>query len=286
MNSIELDFNEAQYKFLDKYGTNDILVALRGMIEYVGYVRSHNNELYDDVFLKLAMRYNNILDENNHSLRRIKINLPSIFSIYEQEVILEMSYEDEIWTEEVTIGQGSAFICEKNNFITNYHVVDNLIKIFNDNKDCINPDVTITFYVFDHYNNKVKLNLKIKELDKKIDYIIFEILNNEILKKYKSLNKSNEVIKIDKREFTLYGFPQYREGNNITASAAQIISLGVKQIKDDPMFIAINAQILEGNSGGPLINNKNQVEGIAVKGTNRTSVTQNQMNPISYLENL
>lgn len=286
LHSIELDYNKAQCKFEEIYGTNDMLVSLRGMIEYIGFVRNHNNELYDDVFLKLAMRYNRILEERNNNLKRIKINLPSIFSIYEQEIFLDLSFEDEKWTEEVTVGQGTGFICENNNFLTNYHVVDNLIKFFHDNSDSIASDASISLFMFDHYNNKIKLRLKIKELDKKIDYIIFEILNTNELINYKTLYKSNEVLKKGNKEFTLYGFPQYREGNNITVSSAQITSLCVRQVKDNPMLIAITAQILEGNSGGPLLNSKNQVVGIAVKGTNSTSVTLNQVIPISYLKNL
>jgi len=67
-------------------------------------------------------------------------------------------------------------------------------------------------------------------------------------------------------EVRVYGFPDYQKNNEIRESDG-IIKRKRSSPVDNELRYETTAPILSGNSGGPVVNELNEVIGVAVRGT-------------------
>lgn len=133
------------------------------------------------------------------------------------------------------------FISDQGYMITNFHVVDGCKKILVGND-----------------------NAKIISTDKVNDLAILQ--TNVTPKSY--LNLSNETLNLSQK-ILVYGFPLSGIlGANISVTDGIISSLS--GIREDYSNFTISAPIQAGNSGGPVVNEKNEAVGVVVASLNNS----------------
>ncbi|WP_258728762.1 reverse transcriptase domain-containing protein [Bacillus atrophaeus] len=256
---IETNTQEAtQLIFLEKYKFRyranmeppNIMNVLQGMINYVGLVRG----LDDDIFKKLALRYNLIAGTD-----KIKVKKDNL-ALWESYVwVVEIGYkdDDDFYAEE----QGTGFFLKNVGFVTNAHVIE---KYDGENINAI-------YLNRSRYSEEQKL-ASIITIDKDRDIAILDVEGFDIDYGF-SYNIHHNL----GQEIILLGYPNHGDGNSLYIYKGQLVQyrshymsntlnketgeLGVKQER-----VTISSRIVTGNSGGPVINLQNEVIGIATKG--------------------
>lgn len=249
---------DAQVIFLEKYKFRyranmeppNIMNVLHGMINYVGFVRG----LDDEIFKKLALRYNLIV--GNDKIKVKKDNL----ALWESYVwVVEVGYkdDDDFYAEE----QGTGFFLKNVGFVTNAHVIEKYD----------GESINAIYLNRSRYSEEQKL-ASIITIDKDRDIAILYVEGFDIDYGFSyniHLNLGQEII--------LLGYPNHGDGNSLYINKGQLVQyrshympntlnketgkLGVKQER-----VTISSRIVTGNSGGPVINLQNEVIGIATKG--------------------
>ncbi|MGG5736696.1 trypsin-like peptidase domain-containing protein [Bacillus cereus group sp. IBL03679] len=95
--------------------------------------------------------------------------------------------------------------------------------------------------------------------------------------------KYNELIEKG-QNVELVGFPNYREGQEIRIQEGTIQGIRINESRDRlRKYIRheITTTIYGGNSGGPIVNENNEVIAVAVKGATLNGVSPNEVIPIS-----
>ncbi|MEC3655600.1 reverse transcriptase domain-containing protein [Bacillus siamensis] len=248
----------AQVIFLEKYKFRyranmeppNIMNVLHGMINYVGFVRG----LDDEIFKKLALRYNLIV--GNDKIKVKKDNL----ALWESYVwVVEVGYkdDDDFYAEE----QGTGFFLKNVGFVTNAHVIEKYD----------GESINAIYLNRSRYSEEQKL-ASIITIDKDRDIAILYVEGFDIDYGF-SYNIHHNL----GQEIILLGYPNHGDGNSLYINKGQLVQyrshympntlnketgkLGVKQER-----VTISSRIVTGNSGGPVINLQNEVIGIATKG--------------------
>lgn len=251
----------AEQKFIEKYNFRhkknsnkpNIYEVLRGMISFVGQVRG----IDDHIYTQFCNRYNRVVSNLNRPMIRKVLNSkaviePNVF------VIESLPYKHKIEyfpDGEVDTGQGSSFLLKGIGLITNYHVLSKYIIALEKSSE-IEP---ITIHRSNYDKTEYKANV-IKHCPK-LDIAILDIEGFDYKKK--GLNHS---LKIEnKQNLRVFGFPSYQMGNDISENTGRITGKRFSSVDGLERF-EISASIPGGNSGGPVVNEFNEVIGIATKG--------------------
>lgn len=150
--------------------------------------------------------------------------------------------------------QGSGFLLEGFGLITNAHVVEGFLE---------GQDLTGIVDIFRYHDTNIKYAVYVDKISKKYDIAILKFKDAETEKSLQRL-KAGSVKKIDiGTRLTICGFPEYIAGN--TPHFSHCIINGRRVLFSINAFL-VNTPIVHGNSGGPVINEKNEVVGIATFG--------------------
>jgi len=207
----------------------------------------------DIVFKKLANKYYNLIGKPfpKFSINEIEEISAALW------VLLEC---DEPYR------QGSAFMLHDIGLVTCQHV--------------LGPKMVACRH--DNINKKYEVEIISKNED-----IDLAILNIKGVNNLPSLSPCEESNHKHRDKVTLAGFPNYRIGDTPYISDGNIS--GFRPVSGIN-WILINSPIVQGNSGGPVLNSENKVIGIAATGTDRienASKTEHHgVIPISALKNL
>ncbi|WIG40340.1 reverse transcriptase domain-containing protein [Bacillus toyonensis] len=252
------DLDKAQKLFEKEYSKRynnitkapSIMSAVKGMIGYIGMVKGLN----DDIFKKLARRYNKIAGTEVFSVdaEHLKFWTSHVY-------VVEIGYEDEedFYPED----QGTGFFLQGVGFITNAHVVQKFDGAgFN------------AIYVNRSRYSQEKISASIVKTDPDRDIAILKVKGFEGDIGFKYSDDYYEGQKI-----TLLGYPNHGGSDSLYICDGQIQQyrshymenkynkktgeMGLQQER-----IVISSRIVTGNSGGPVVNSDNRVIGIATKG--------------------
>ena len=268
----------ATYPFRNKKYSEelDMFKVLKGMITHVGHVKGDS----DPVFNKLVARFNHVIESIPYSkVAPIKIFLSADF--YKKNTFIiqsdnDLNYYDDASGELVSVGygQGTGFYLKGIGLITNYHVLEYVIEAIEEGFKIAGKPFNIRYFKGNSY--EISHYARITHYDIKKDIAILEPENIDI--DTVGLEASSQAIA--QGEFVrLLGFPEYSEKDELKISDG---------IMDRPVYEKTNLRyeisqtIFQGNSGGPLINSKNEVVGVAVRGTSVPS----QMIPIEEIYTL
>lgn len=140
-------------------------------------------------------------------------------------------------------------------FITNAHVISKYITAFNETKD-IDPIIIHRSNFSDELYEAELINYDDEE-----DIAILNVKsmnhNKYGLDYYTKSSKGNRI--------RVCGFPNYQLDNDMSEEFGEISGERSSMVDNKPRF-ETNAMIRGGNSGGPAVNELNQVVGIASKG--------------------
>lgn len=238
--------------------TKEILQVVRGMITHVGYVRGKHDSIYE----KLARRYNNLVGSMS-----LKVGEAFLNYWHENVCVVELGFMDGgIFYPEV---QGTGFFLKGVGFVTNEHTFKEII-----------PDAMDTIKIhLSRYSDKT-FDAKIKALNKDRDIAILEV------DEYNPVGFHYDLVHFNGQNIKVLGYPHHGHDDSLNVVPGVITqyrshlmpntfnkengTLGVKQQR-----IVTNARIVQGNSGGPVINMNGQVIGIATKGFSAISESSN-----------
>lgn len=216
--------------------SSQLLLALKGQIEYLGYVRD-----YDYLYSNLILQLWNI----DKSIFSAKEYAKKIQPTREKHLALKNA----AWVIEADgLYQGTAFLLKNHDFfITASHCVPL------DSKEIIAyrphlPDEKISMEVFKRSEKLDVLSLKAQ---KKIDNLVYL----ETVSDHEEVSILKDCIAV--------GFPNHNGKDHITINSCRISSFS-HQFRND--YYCLNTGIITGMSGGPVLTNEYRVVGISVKG--------------------
>ncbi|MRX56500.1 trypsin-like serine protease [Bacillus idriensis] len=272
-------FNE-KYKFRQRKENKnpDMFDVLRGMISYVGQVKGKE----DEVFLKLANRYNRAIEF--FDLPLIKIPVPKKkFQEDNTYVIESLNYDYTFGGERhySLVSQGTGFILKGIGLITNEHVLKEYIEML---ELGVQYDSSENIVIHRSKYSHEKQYAKLLCYDKIKDIAILSIKGLDIKKVGFDYNVSIE----PDQEIQLVGYPNFRENMDISIKNGVILG---ERYTDKTGFVSekrfeTSAHIYGGNSGGPVVNMANEVIAVAVKGATENGVVPNEVIPIKEVIDL
>lgn len=232
----------------------DIYTVIRGMISFIGQVKG----LDDSVYIKLAKSYNTIVTDMNYPMLT-KIHNDETYVIRNTFVIESEFYKVHnkyFSEEEVMTGQGTGFLLKGKGFITNAHVISDYITGY-ENSD----DIDSILVHQDKYNGDLK-EAKIKKYCIRHDLALLEI---------DGVNHKSEGLKLatvlnEGMSLRVFGFPNYESNMDLSVTKG---TLGKERRSpvENKLRYEVTARIRGGNSGGPVVNDMNEVIGVAVRGS-------------------
>ena len=288
LNTIEKnDLEKAKELFESKYQnrkhqkSTNMFMSLRGMIAFAGHVKGRD----DVVFNKLAKRYNEL--GKKYSLRSI-IRIPTfdelkkeaVFPIFGGDsdwIYYKFEQDDVLFKEDATLDNGTGFYLHGIGIITSAHLYLELKKAINA-YGIENLIFENEYYITLQKNNGETMKAKIAKIDFEKDIAI--LTPNELLEvsfKYCQSYSEGDEVKV-------LGFPSYQLGNTIRIDGGSIG--GTRMNRKTSNFELLGTIIHGGNSGGPIVNNKNEVIGIAAKGLTGSGNVPNEVIPIKHIFDL
>jgi RNA-directed DNA polymerase len=215
----------------------DLKAIVRGKIEFIGFVKGRDDRIY----VGLLQRFQRIFHEN---AKPILIGSSTHESVIRQGIWLLKDKTEE--------HQGTAFAIQGGRLLTAAHNLDNIM-----------------FASRPGYDNETYLVEKIatnEELD------LAEIKIRSFLPVQFSLD-STSPIELGKR-ICVVGFPKFHDKDSVGFRFGNVVQeryyFAVKQgtaadFTTEKHFV-VDADIVKGNSGGPILDEHNRVIGVAVRG--------------------
>jgi RNA-directed DNA polymerase len=217
---------EKKYDQKQRQTKPDFLRVVRGKIEFIGAVRGRD----DLIYLQLMGRYSKL--DLSAKMRAVEITPTSSMKL------LEMA----VWLVESSNGpQGTAFAATGFDLVTADHAVDALSQA-----SCPGASIGTQPIGRGRSNNHVD--------------VARILVNTRILIRFK-IGSAKELRVGD--PIRVLGFPLYRAGNSVSIHEGKISATAAWH---GVPHLIVDAGIVKGMSGGPVINSLNEVVGIAVKG--------------------
>ena len=152
---------------------------------------------------------------------------------------------------DVSCTQGTAFLVDSIGFVTCEHAVSEGLQAFH------SSDITTKYPVRVLKSNDT-LDLAIIDIEiNKSEYVSLKLGDSDIVKQLDNV--------------IVMGYPNYRYGDSGVINSGEIS--GFRPVSGIRRFLT-NAPIISGNSGGPALNDKGEVIGVAVTGADRMENAQ------------
>jgi RNA-directed DNA polymerase len=232
-------YDNAEKEFLIHYqkkhrnpvkGNPKYIQVLKGKLNYLAMIRGS----LDPIFIRYASKLA-ALDKNYEHVYRYKI----------QSQIDKTNPHNAIWVLEGKEKQGTGFFLENVGFVTCWHVLEDDLRAFR-------PQAPPRTYRVENLYS-----------DKDLDLAIIKIETQDPI----TLPKGDSTSLRIGDTVTLLGFPNYSHGQTVQEFRGSVT--GFKENFFGYRRIMIDAPIVSGNSGGPVLNDKNEVIGVAFRGSER-----------------
>lgn len=256
----------------------EMFSVLKGMISYVGSVKGKK----DPIYIKFATRFNDLLDLNLSDLKPLKIPLTK--NSFHEENTFVIDSDRSAWyyakdgsTDEILYGQGTGFFLKNIGLITNAHVIEDVINVIS-NGDNFVSEYCVEFFKGNNETEIYYAKLVYYDVEKDIAVLMPKNIDIENL----GYDYSENIYRNQKIE--LIGFPDYKKGQEIRVQDGFVQGVRIhenRQRNQKYKRFEISATIYGGNSGGPIVNEKNEVIAVAVKGATLSGVSPNEVIPIS-----
>ncbi len=241
----EKEFNK---KYDTKHRASDkpksFLYVIKGKLAFLKSVRSGRAPIFN----KLAAQFNELVDDE-YKFTILEVTDPEKTAINALWVV-ETCYDDK--NGDAIVVQGSAFQLKDVGIVTCAHVVSNKGNVFDE------------IEVFKYSDPTIKYKLKVDKICYDRDVAICSIVTKSDAIQY-CMEKSQDTVKMQD-DVKLLGFPAYAHGQSY-----YIVDSKVAKIypQNNIQKFEIDKLIREGNSGGPIINDKSMVIGIALEGARK-----------------
>jgi S1-C subfamily serine protease len=221
--------------------------VVKGKIEFVGQIRGATNPLY----WRLLRQYASL--DSNFVLRE-----PTSFVEFD---IAEIKKALWVLVDKSTQAQGTAFMLRGFGLVTCDHAIQDAGEI----------------YAFQSRDPmRTEHHVRVRAQDQRLD---LAILDPPVpLSKDLRMGDDSAMRQLD--PIRLLGFPQHHDGADVSINEGQIVH---EYRFENMRRFHISPTIIQGNSGGPVLNSQNQVVGVAIKGG---PGELNAVVPISYLMHL
>lgn len=232
----------------------DIEKIVRGRLEFIKAIRGIGFSAY----ITLAKKYNM---RKEPSIKALPVPTDSFLELINQNVFVIQNSQDPAGA----MRMGTAFYLEEvNGFVTCQHVLekDPNPKIID---DCDNFWLIHPKQLGKSYPLKLRKSAPIP-----VDIAVFDLQNEQ---EFFDQHPGHRALKLRMPfvqpntgdEVTLIGWPKYSPGDTIAVRRGHIYQTSVRF---NINLLYISEQIIEGNSGGPILDSNYRVIGVAARGNN------------------
>ncbi|WP_051302827.1 reverse transcriptase domain-containing protein [Salibacterium aidingense] len=248
------EIHEGKYIKIHLKSTPQITNLLIGKLNYVKMVRG----IEDSVFNKLAKRFNKAMGDELVETYKSKRELRELHTyVVDCGFIVDGEFINE--------SQGSGFFLKGVGFVTNAHVV----KLYKENNSNELP-YEIRIHRSRYSDTVLKAILTIYNRDLDIAILNVEGFNSDYGYSYNLDNEYGQEIRV-------MGYPNHNKRDSLATDSGEIkqyrdnylketVNQETGELGDFQERFVVSARIVDGNSGGPVINNDDEVIGIATKG--------------------
>ena len=207
----------------------------------------------DKIFIKLAKIFNSLVEEFNEPPVKFLETTPDE-SLKLESVLIVETHSSDPGGNDILEKMGSAFYIESIGIITCAHVVS-------DRNNLIDKPI----YIFTSSDTTDKYECEIKLIDNNRDLAVLKPIRDNIFEHITSFRVSDASIVLQ-QDIKILGYPAYSIGQSCFISDARIAVIynthGISKFET-------SCSIREGNSGGPVLNSKNEVIGIVAEGAEK-----------------
>ena len=219
---------KAQEKFKTELGgRSDLGTHLAGKVSWLRFIRGQS----DPVYRAMALRFNAAFPD-----RKIDVS-PTAQEIRDRSTWVIEHFEGKWW-------QGSAFFLEGVGLVTAAHCVEgaNVVEVYHPSKPA----------------NRFKASVQ-----KRDDQIDLAVLSHDIPNtEFFELVRSSTIAAVGDVT-TAIGYPGFAPGDGLNVRDGKVSSLATQHGID---LIEVTQKLAQGMSGGPLLNDKDEVIGVTHKG--------------------
>lgn len=224
--------------------------VIKGKLSFLHMVRGDRDKIY----INLAKRFNKIIPDTERPLPYVEPT-DEEKNVYNTLWILETLYDDE--NGELIANHGTGFMLKDVGLVTCAHVVGYKSKIHKKTEA----------FRYNAPHQKYTINVLI--YSEEFDLAVVELLAVDKIKVVIPECLTSSTVQVSlKDHVTLFGFPAYKTGQTPYVAEAKVASkfatTGIQKFE-------ISTQIREGNSGGPVLNHKFEVVGVAAEGAQKDS---------------
>jgi len=262
---------------VDNYDGPIFSKVVKGKIDWLQMVRGRDG-MYHNLqrsFFKLMDRDRTIIESG---AAHIKLENKSISQFrsdqfYENCVLVLEAYRDK----GDEFNQGSAFFIGAKTLLTCAHCLADM------NTKLIYPKI----YLYKPIDPSVKYTATVLSINTDCDLALLYIENKDHSSFSKLRLCSESWIFQHNQDLTIYGYPEAAPDRSIRIEECKVVG---KRNRFGVELIEVNGGIYQGNSGGPVVNSRKEVVGVAAVGTNtvgaRFSTDAHCFIPIKYRNDL